>query len=124
MGQPYFESTMGTLFRLLPDTPIPESAKKMFAFGQPQALPGALRAAGFRSANEKFEVLPWTWPGTPEDLWGYFQEVAVPFAPVVQSIPPERRAEIDAAVIAAISRFYDGKEIRFTATVNITSGMK
>ncbi|MBZ5522910.1 MAG: class I SAM-dependent methyltransferase [Acidobacteriia bacterium] len=124
MEQPYFESTIGTLLRLIPGAQTPESARKMFAFGEPGVLAGALRAAGFKSVQEKFEIVPWTWPGSPEEVWEYFQEVTVPFAPLMKSIPSDRRGEIDAAVIAAIGRFYDGKEIRFTATVNITSAVK
>jgi ubiquinone/menaquinone biosynthesis C-methylase UbiE len=124
MEQPYFESTIGTLLRLIPGAQTPASAKRMFAFGEPGVLAGALRDAGFRDVQEKFEVVPWTWPGTPEEVWEYFQEVTVPFAPLLKSVPPGRRDEIDKAVIAAISRFYDGKEIRFTATVNITLAVK
>jgi ubiquinone/menaquinone biosynthesis C-methylase UbiE len=124
MEQPYFASTIGTLLRLMPGTQIPESAKAMFAFGQAGILAGALQKAGFRSVQEKFEAVPWTWPGPPEEVWEYFQEVTVPFAPLLKAIPVERRSEINAAVVAEIGKFYDGQEIRFTAIVNITTGVK
>jgi len=124
MKQPYFETTIGTLLSRLPGAQTPEAAQTMFAFGEPELLAGKLLAAGFRSVQEKFDTLPWTWPGTPEDFWEYFQEAAVPFAPLLKTIPAGRRNEIDAAVITAIGKFYDGNEIRFTATFNITSAMK
>jgi ubiquinone/menaquinone biosynthesis C-methylase UbiE len=124
MEQPYFEATIGTLLRALPGARVPETAAKMFAFGRPDVLSRVLREAGFTAVNESFQTEPWTWPGTPDEVWAYFQEVTIPFAPLLKSIPAERREEVDAAVLRAISRYYDGREIKFTATVNITSGAK
>lgn len=124
MGQPYFSSTIGTLLRNLPGAALPESGKKMFAFGQPGLLARSLRSAGFEAVEESFPVLPWTWPGKPEEAWDYFQEVTVPFAPLLKSIPAERKAEIDAEVLRAMSEYYDGKEIKFTAKANMTCATK
>ncbi|HLY99627.1 MAG TPA: class I SAM-dependent methyltransferase [Candidatus Angelobacter sp.] len=124
MEQPYFATMAGTVLRTLPDATIPGSAQKVFSFARTGALSSALRDAGFRSADEKNLTIPWTWPGTPEDAWAYFQELAVPFAPLLQSIPPERRAEVDEAVLRAISQYYDGSEIKFTAIVNVASATK
>lgn len=124
MGQPYFSSTIGTLLRAMPGSDMPESARKMFAFGQPGLLAGKLRAAGFSAVEEKFVTVPWTWPGTPQEVWEYFKEVTVPFAPLLQSVPVERGTEVDAAVVKAIAQFAEGDEIRFTAKVNLTSAVK
>jgi ubiquinone/menaquinone biosynthesis C-methylase UbiE len=122
--QPYFETMSGTVLRTLPGASIPSSAGNMFAFGTMGVLTRVLSDAGFKKIQERLETVPWTWPGTPEEVWAYFQEVAVPFAPLLKSIPPDQRAEVDEAVLRAISKYYDGNEIRFTATVNITSAMK
>jgi ubiquinone/menaquinone biosynthesis C-methylase UbiE len=124
MDQPYFETTIGTVLRMMPGATLPESAKNMFAFGQPGLLAQKLLDAGFIAAEEKFSKEPWVWPGTPLDVWEYFQDVAVPFASLLKSIPPELRQEVDAAVLQAIAHYYDGQEIKFTATVNITSASK
>jgi ubiquinone/menaquinone biosynthesis C-methylase UbiE len=124
MDQPYFETTIGTVLRMMPGASLPESAKNMFAFGKPDSLARALREAGFMTVEEKFSKYPWIWQGPPLDVWEYFQEVAVPFAPLLKSIPPELRPQVDAAVLQAIARYYDGQEIKFTATVNITSASK
>ena len=48
----------------------------------------------------------------------------MPFASFIQSIPADRREEIDAEVLKAISQYYDGTSIKFTATVNITVAVK
>jgi ubiquinone/menaquinone biosynthesis C-methylase UbiE len=124
MGQPYFSSTIGTLLRCLPGSSMPQNALRMFAFGQPGLLAGQLRAAGFESAKEEFLTIPWTWPGTAREVWEYFQEVTVPFAPLLQSIPADRREEVDAKVIQAITEYQEGNEVRFTAKVNISSAVK
>ena len=58
------------------------------------------------------------------EVWEYFQDVAVPFASFLQSIPAARRREIDGAVLKAIGRYYDGTSIKFTATVNIAVAVK
>ena len=124
MGQPYFSSTIGTLLRAMPGSEMPEMARRMFRFGQPGLLSAHLRTAGFSAVQENFVTVPWTWPGAPTEVWEYFREVAVPFAPLIQSVPADRRAEVDAAVIRALSEYADGQEIRFTAKVNITTAEK
>jgi ubiquinone/menaquinone biosynthesis C-methylase UbiE len=124
MGQPYFSSTIGTLLRAMPGSDMPEMARKMFMFGQPGLLAGKLRAAGFSAALENFVTVPWTWPGTPSEVWEYFKDVAVPFMPLIQSVPEEHRAAVDAAVAKAISQYAEGGEIKFTAKVNIASAEK
>lgn len=124
MGQPYFSSTIGTLLRLFPGSDMPAAARKMFAFGQPGLLAGKLRAAGFSAVEEKFLTVPWTWPGTPDEVWEYFKEVTIPFAPLIKSVPPERQAEVDKAVTTAIAQYAEGSEVKFTAKVNITTAEK
>src|SRR5437016_1414371 len=47
MDQPYFETTIGTVLRTVPNATLPESAKNMFTFGQPGVLAQRLKDAGF-----------------------------------------------------------------------------
>jgi ubiquinone/menaquinone biosynthesis C-methylase UbiE len=124
MEQPYFATTVGTLLRMLPGAVAPEAGAKVFQFGKEGVLSRYLREAGFASAAERFVTVPLVWPGTPEEVWEYFRSVAVPFVPLFESIPPERQEEIDAAVLQAIGRYYDGAKINFTAIVNITIAVK
>ncbi len=124
MGQPYFSSTIGTLLRVAQTGTIPEAARKMFAYGQPGQLARHLRSAGFEHAEEKFVSVDWTWPGTPQEVWDYFQEVTVPFAPLLKSVPQEKRAEVDAAVVQAIGEYYDGSKVNFGAKINLTIATK
>ena len=124
MDQPYFQTTIGTILRMLPAVSVPESGRKMFALGEGGVLSQALKQAGFSQVKEELVTVPWTWIGTPAEVWEYFQDVAVPFASFLQSIPADRRPEIDAAVLKAISQYYDGTSIKFTATVNIAVAVK
>jgi ubiquinone/menaquinone biosynthesis C-methylase UbiE len=124
MEQPYFQTTIGTILKVLPGATPPDAANAMFAFGKPAVLGQALREAGFADVEESFPVLPWTWPGTPEEVWEYFQEVTVPFAPLLREIPASHRAQVDLEVLRAISHYYDGAEIKFTATANICCASK
>jgi ubiquinone/menaquinone biosynthesis C-methylase UbiE len=78
-------------------------------------------AAGFCSIEEEFRVLPWSWPGTPEEVWDYFQEVTVPFRPLLEAIPSEQRGKVNSEVLRAITPYYDGVQVNFTATVCLAS---
>lgn len=124
MDQPYFQTTIGAILRMLPEASVPESGRKMFALGNKGVLAQVLRQAGFSEVKEELVTVPWTWMGTPEEVWEYFQDVAVPFASFIQSIPADRRDEIGAEVVKAISQYYDGASIKFTATVNIAVAVK
>ena len=96
----------------------------MFVLGDESVISQALLQAGFSQVQEERVTVPWTWIGTPVEVWKYFQDVTVPFASLIQSIPADRRDEIDAEVLKAISQYYDGTSIKFTATVNIAVAVK
>ena len=121
MQQPYFESTIGTILRLMPGSSLPDSARRMFRFGAAGELAAALKESGFCGIEENFRVVPWSWPGTPQEVWDYFQEVTVPFKPLMEAIPQERRARVTTEVLQEIARFYDGAQVNFTATVCLAS---
>lgn len=125
MQQPYFECTVGTVLRMLPDAKVPAPAATMFKFGAPGTLAGALREAGFQHIHERQCDIPWNWPGTPEDFWSYFQEVTVPFKPLLQSIPEVARESISAVVLRRLQdRYSSAGEILFDASIVLVSATK
>ncbi len=124
MQQPYFETTIGTILRLLPELQLPASGAAMFKFAQQGALAEALRRAGFARAEDHQRTVPWHWPGTPEEVWSYFQEVTVPFKPLFERIPAERRAEVDAAVLHEIGLYYDGATVKFPAIIVLATARR
>jgi ubiquinone/menaquinone biosynthesis C-methylase UbiE len=121
MQQPYFETTIGTVLRAIPSSALPASGAAMFKFGNAGVLAGALELAGFYKIEESFPTLPWNWPGTPAEVWEYFQEVTVPFKPLLEAIPHERREDVNARVLQAIARYYDGESVNFSATICLAS---
>jgi ubiquinone/menaquinone biosynthesis C-methylase UbiE len=124
MSQPYFETTIGTLLRTIPNSTLPPSGAKMFRFGDPEYLSSLMKKTGFHNISARIETLPWTWRGTAQDVWGYFQSVTVPFKPLMDSIPQDCRSEIDQAVIEAIEKYRNGDQIVFTAKMVIAVGEK
>jgi ubiquinone/menaquinone biosynthesis C-methylase UbiE len=124
MQQPYFDMTVGTVLRTVPELVPPPSGTSMFKFGTHGSLSSTLRDAGFAGAEERLAEVPWNWPETPEELWAYFQEVTIPFKPLFQAIPPDRRNEVDANVVAELSRRFDGRLVRFDAKVVIASATR
>ncbi len=122
--QPYWSSTMGMVAKhvggpaLVPDGPDP------FKFSSPGSLSAELRKAGFADVEEETTSLPWTWPGTPEEVWEQAQAVATPFLPLLRRVPTERRNEIDREVLSAVRRYADGDNLKFGAVVVLASGVR
>jgi ubiquinone/menaquinone biosynthesis C-methylase UbiE len=121
--QPYFQSTIGCVLKLLPDLAVPASAKAMFQSGEPGVLATALERAGFARVEEKVKKVAWNWPGTPEELWAYFQDVTIPFKPVLQAIPADR-PDIHRAVLDALRTHFDGKQVNFEAEIVLASASR
>ena len=122
--QPYFEVTIGTSLRLCPALAIPESANAMFKFGQVGTLTDALGKIGITEAQDELRDVDWTWHGTPEEVWDYFQAVTVPFAPLFKAIPDERRGQVNLAVIDALRSLAKGDSIPFEARFILAEGKK
>jgi hypothetical protein len=83
------------------------------------ALSEILRSAGFNAVEEETKTLPWTWPGTVEEVWEQARAVAVPFR-----VPAEKGPQIHAEVHAAVRKYSDGEKIAFGVSVVLASGKK
>jgi len=121
MQQPYFESTIGTILHAVPGSALPATCLQMFRFAEAGTLATALAEAGFSNIEEEFRVIPWSWPGEPEEVWDYFQAVTVPFRPLIDAIPDHQRGTVNAEVLKAIRRYYDGSQVKFTASICLVS---
>jgi ubiquinone/menaquinone biosynthesis C-methylase UbiE len=124
MQQPYFDSTIGTILRLLPDLQVPASAAAMFKFCIPGSLGNALKESGFSDIDERQCDVTWNWSGTPENFWTYFQDVTVPFKPLFQSIPEPARETVSAAVLRSLQDRYTEEAVHFDARIVLASATK
>lgn len=122
--QPYWSSTMGIVAKHVSGPVLVPGGADPFKFGSPGSLSAELRKAGFANIEEKTTTLPWTWPGTAEEVWEQAQAVATPFLPLLQRVPAERRNEIDREVISAIQQYADGDSIKFGAIVVLASAVR
>ncbi len=122
--QPYFDATIGTVLRMFPEAQLPATAAAMFKFSVPGTLTEALRCAGFGDIDEHPSDVLWNWPGTAEDLWLYFQDVSVPFKPLLRAIPENARAAVDEAVLRELRSRESGGQVHFEARVVLVSAHK
>ncbi len=122
--QPYWSSTIGIVANRVGGPVLVPGGPDPFRFAQPGSLSSVLQNAGFGNIQEETKSLPWTWPGTAEEVWEQMQAVATPFLPLLQRIPRSKRDEIDDEVIEAIQQYADADRIKFGAVVVLVSGTK
>ncbi len=122
--QPYWASTMGVVHKHVGGPLVDPNSANMFRFADPGSLAKLLHSAGFILVEEETKQLPWTWPGSPEEIWEYAQAVSAPFRPLLDRIPEEKRKQIDAEVLASIRKYEDGSRVKFGVTVVLASGSK
>ena len=122
--QPYFQTTVGVIMRHVPGAVLSAGTANMFRFSEPRSLGSVLQRAGFREIHEETRVLPWTWPGTPEEVWEYFRSVTAPFRPLIDRIPPEKLPQVAAEIHHEIGKYYDGRQVNFGATMVLASAIK
>jgi SAM-dependent methyltransferase len=122
--QPYWSSTVGTVHQLVGGPPLSADGPNPFRFASSGSLSHVLRTAGFHSVEEQTRTLPWTWPGSPEELWEQMKAISVPFRPLLDRVPPDHWPQVDAEVCRELARYSDGENISFGASVVLASGRK
>jgi len=122
--QPYWESMMGVVHRHAGGSLLEPGGPDPFRFAERGSLSAILRAAGFDDVAEEAKTLPWTWPGTPEEVWEWAQAIAVPFRPMLERVPGDQWPQVHAEVHAAVRKYLDGKNVAFGASVVLASGKK
>jgi len=120
--QPYWQSMMGVVHRHVGGPLLEPGGPNPFRFAEAGSLSAVLGSAGFREVEEQTRTLPWTWPGPVDEVWEYAQSVSVPFRPLLERVPSDRRAQVQAEVHEAVAQYLDGGSIAFGATVLLASG--
>jgi SAM-dependent methyltransferase len=119
--QPFFTTTAGILLKHVPVPPPPPDpdAPNPFMFGERGRLRRALEAAGFRNVHEEDRIVPGRWAGTLEQYWEQFSEIAAPFRPLIEQLTPQKKAEAVAEILAALKKFWNGKEMNMPLEIVI-----
>jgi len=121
--QPFWASMWGVVYKYA-GGPLTAPGQDPCRYAAPGSLSQVLREAGFHPVEEETKTLPWTWPGTAEEIWELTQAVSTPFLPMLQRVPAERRSQVDQEVIRAVQQYGDGESIKFGAVVVLASGVK
>jgi SAM-dependent methyltransferase len=122
--QPYWSSTMAVVHQhvggplLVPGGPDP------FRFSAPGSLSAVLDEAGFSAVEETAPTVPWTWPGTAEEVWEQARAVSTPFQPMLDRVPEAEWPVVHERVLAAIDQYRVGDRIEFGATIVLASGTR
>jgi|SRR5579871_717914 len=122
--QPYWQSMMGVVHRHVGGPLLAPGGADPFRFAEAGSLSTVLHRAGFADLEEETKTLPWTWPGSVEEVWEQAQAVAVPFRPMLDRVSAEQWPEIHAEVHKAVRRYSDGEKIAFGVSIVLASGKK
>ncbi len=120
--QPYFACTRGIVERRLAPPASPD-APDTFAFSAPGTLRQALHRAGFDEIEESPLNIQLCWPGSPETLWQFMQELTVSFQALARQ-EQRRWAEITAEVLSALQPYVHGDSVILPAEVNLAVAVK
>jgi ubiquinone/menaquinone biosynthesis C-methylase UbiE len=123
-NQPYWSNTMGIVAKHVGVPAIQHGSPDPFKFAQPGSLSAVLHRAKYAGVQEKTETLPWTWPGSEEEVWEYQKSIAVPFRSMLDRVPPEKWDEVNREVHAALSQYAETGNVKFGAVVVLASGTR
>jgi SAM-dependent methyltransferase len=124
--QPFFTTTAGVVLKHVPVPPPPPDpdGPSLFMFGERDRLRRALQAAGFNNVHEEDRIIAGRWPSSVEEYWEQFSEVAAPFRPLIEQLTPEKMAVAKSEILAALKRFWDGKELNMPLEILIGTGTR
>jgi SAM-dependent methyltransferase len=122
--QPYWQSMMGTVHRHVGGPVLQPGGPDPFRFAEFGSLRAILQAAGFTEVEEETRTIPWTWPGSAEEVWEQAQAVSVPFRPLLERVPAEQWPHIHDEVHAAVRKYSQDDGLAFGASVVFAAGKK
>ena len=122
IDQPYWKTTMQIVHCHAGGAILPAAGADPFRFSAADSLSKVLRDSGFHAVEESNRNLPWTWPGSAEEVFDYACAVAAPFRPMIERVPEKDWPAIRAEAVQAMERYKVADEIRFGADVIFASG--
>ena len=124
--QPFFTTTAGIVLKHVPVPPPPPDpdTPSLFMFGDRDRLRRALEAAGFSNVHEEDRIVAGHWASSVEEYWEQFTEVAAPFRPLIDQLTPEKKTQAQAEILAALKKFWNGKELNMPLEIVIGTGIR
>jgi len=124
--QPFFTTTAGIILKHVPVPPPPPDpdGPSLFMFGERDRLRRALSAAGFNNVHEEDRIIAGRWTSSAEEYWEQFTEVAAPFRPLIDQLTPEKMAQAKSEILAALKKFWSGKELNMPLEIVIGTGTR
>src|SRR6267378_6487291 len=124
--QPFFTTTAGIILKHVPVPPPPPDpdGPSLFMFGERDRLRRALETAGFSNVHEEERIVAGRWASSIEEYWEQFSEVAAPFRPLIDQLTPEKKGQAKAEILAALKKFWNGKELNMPLEIVIGTGIR
>ncbi len=122
--QQLFDICVGLLFDFVEPPDADPDAPGPFTFAKPNTLSRSLRQAGFTAVDEELATVPAPFPGTPEEYWQWFIDMAPPFTPLIEGLAPAHRARFLGEVHRQLRTYYDGSVVNIPVTVIVASGTR
>lgn len=122
--QPIYKTTTGILTKYVHEPPPDPDAPHPLRFAEPGSLRRAMEEAGFAQVEEQARAITLIWPGPPAEYWQRFAETAVAFRSLIDGVPAEKREAVFGEIVAAISEYYDGRQITFPGTIVVATGIR
>ncbi|HLK05190.1 MAG TPA: class I SAM-dependent methyltransferase [Candidatus Acidoferrum sp.] len=122
--QPFTTATVGVLLKFVSAPEADPDAPSMFMFGVRGRFEAALKEAGYNAIKEDHLSVPARWPGSVEEYWTQFTEVAAPFKPLLAQLPPARRDDVRFDVIAGLQKYLKDGHITFPLEVVLASATR
>jgi len=118
----FFAATTGVLLKF---TKSPSQNPDMaHRFAEPGSLSAALRQPEIQELTETFHSISWPWPGPPEQFWDYSVEVRRSFRKILETLTPDQQRQAREESVKEMGRYYDGRQVNFSAYIVIATGMR
>jgi SAM-dependent methyltransferase len=121
---PFMTNSLGPFFKRVEVPPPPPGVPHPFKYAERGTLSRELEGAGFRQVQEESRTISFPWPGSPEELWEHFHDIAVPFHPIFNGLPPDQLKQTIAEVVEGYQQYYDGQQVNFPADIVLASGVR
>ncbi len=121
---PRFTATTAILRKYLNAVGSNSASQSVLQYSEHGSLAAILKGAFFREINEEYRDIPWIWDGTPREQFRSFREISGPFSKLFDALDKERKRKATQEILSAITKFYDGQSVNFTAVINCAAARK